>query len=99
YDKKGNKVDECGSGGRGKGDGNCFRCGLPGHRFFECPKKEVKCLKCGDPRHKTKECKKSVVCFNFKEEGHKRNVCKKPRVVGGKVFALDDGDVEADNLI
>ncbi|MCI33777.1 cellular nucleic acid-binding protein, partial [Trifolium medium] len=34
YDKKGKKVDESGSGG------NCFKCGLPGHRFFECPKKD-----------------------------------------------------------
>ncbi|MCI84209.1 cellular nucleic acid-binding protein, partial [Trifolium medium] len=30
YDKKGKKVDEGGSGGRGEGDGNCFKCGLPG---------------------------------------------------------------------
>ncbi|MCI34706.1 cellular nucleic acid-binding protein, partial [Trifolium medium] len=37
YNKRGKKVDEGGSGGKGKGDGNCFRCGLPGHRFFECP--------------------------------------------------------------
>ncbi|MCI87530.1 cellular nucleic acid-binding protein, partial [Trifolium medium] len=68
-------------------------------RFFECPKKEGKCFKCGDPGHKTEECKKPVVCFNCKEEGHKSNVCKKPRVARGKVFALDGGDVEADNLI
>ncbi|PNX63432.1 hypothetical protein L195_g061624 [Trifolium pratense] len=26
-------------------------------------------------------------------------MCKKPRAAGGKVFALDGGDVEADNLI
>ncbi|MCI38273.1 cellular nucleic acid-binding protein, partial [Trifolium medium] len=48
YDKKGKKVDEGGSGGKGKGDGNCFKCGLLGHRFFECPKKDGKCYKCGD---------------------------------------------------
>ncbi|MCI76210.1 hypothetical protein A2U01_0097479, partial [Trifolium medium] len=55
--------------------------------------------KCGDPSHKADQCPKGVVCFNWKEAGHKSNVCKKPRVAGGKVFALDDGDVEADNLI
>ncbi|MCI96383.1 cellular nucleic acid-binding protein, partial [Trifolium medium] len=35
----GKKPDEGGSGG-GKvgGDRSCFKCGLPGHRFFECPK-------------------------------------------------------------
>ncbi|MCI55819.1 hypothetical protein A2U01_0077070, partial [Trifolium medium] len=42
---------------------------------------------------------KGVVCFNCKEAGHKSNVSKKPRVAEGKVFALDDGDAEADNLI
>ncbi|MCI86220.1 cellular nucleic acid-binding protein, partial [Trifolium medium] len=52
-----------------------------------------------DPGHKADQCKKGVVCFNCKETGHKSNVCKKPRVAGGKVFALDGGDVEADNLI
>ncbi|MCI53717.1 cellular nucleic acid-binding protein, partial [Trifolium medium] len=71
YDKKGKKVDEGGSGGKGRGDGNCFKCGLPGHRFFECPKKDGKCFKYGDPGHKADECKKPVVCFNCKEEGHK----------------------------
>ncbi|MCI59563.1 cellular nucleic acid-binding protein, partial [Trifolium medium] len=45
------------------------------------------------------QCMKGVVCFNCKEAGHKSNVCKKPRAAGGKVFALDGGDVEADNLI
>ncbi|MCI96133.1 hypothetical protein A2U01_0117433, partial [Trifolium medium] len=45
------------------------------------------------------QCPKGVVCFNYKEAGHKINVCKKPRAAGGKVFALDEGDVEADNLI
>ncbi|XP_045803780.1 uncharacterized protein LOC123897255 isoform X2 [Trifolium pratense] len=99
YDKKGKKSDEGGSSGKGKGNGNCFKCGLPGHRFFECPRKDDKCLKCGKIDHKTEECKKPVVCFNCKEEGHKSHVCKKPRVAGGKVFALDGGDVEADNLI
>ncbi|MCI39754.1 cellular nucleic acid-binding protein, partial [Trifolium medium] len=50
YDKRGKKPDEGGnSGGRVGGDMNCFKCGQPGHRFFECPKKDVKCLKCGDP--------------------------------------------------
>ncbi|MCI82158.1 cellular nucleic acid-binding protein, partial [Trifolium medium] len=52
-----------------------------------------------DLGHKAEECKKPVVCFNCKEGGHKSNVCKKPRVTEGKVFALDGGDVEADNLI
>ncbi|MCI64974.1 hypothetical protein A2U01_0086232, partial [Trifolium medium] len=50
-------------------------------------------------RKKADQCKKGVVCFNCKEASHKSNVCKKPRVAGEKVFALDGGDVEADNLI
>ncbi|MCI55537.1 cellular nucleic acid-binding protein, partial [Trifolium medium] len=87
------------SGGRGRGDRNCFICGLPGHHLFECPKKDGKCFKCGDPGHKADQCKKGVVCFNYKEEGHKSAVCKKSRVAGGKVFALDGGDAEANNLI
>ncbi|MCI90820.1 hypothetical protein A2U01_0112114, partial [Trifolium medium] len=45
------------------------------------------------------QCPKGVVCFNCKEAGQESNVCKKPRATGGKVFALDGGDVEADNLI
>ncbi|MCI64052.1 cellular nucleic acid-binding protein, partial [Trifolium medium] len=50
YDKGGKKVNEGGSsGGKGGVDRNCFKCGLSGHRFFECPKKDGKCLKCGDP--------------------------------------------------
>ncbi|MCI89681.1 hypothetical protein A2U01_0110970, partial [Trifolium medium] len=45
YDKRGKKADEGGSsGGKGGGDKNCFKCGLPGHRFFECPKRDGKCL-------------------------------------------------------
>ncbi|MCI95421.1 hypothetical protein A2U01_0116719, partial [Trifolium medium] len=47
----------------------------------------------------TEACKNPAVCFNCKEEGHKSHVCKKPRAAGGKVFALDGSDVEADNLI
>ncbi|MCI82111.1 cellular nucleic acid-binding protein, partial [Trifolium medium] len=53
----------------------------------------------GDPNHKADQCPKGVVCFNCKETGHKSSVCKKPRVAGGKVFALDGGDVETDSLI
>ncbi|MCI70590.1 cellular nucleic acid-binding protein, partial [Trifolium medium] len=69
YDKRGKKADEGGSGG-GKGGGvrDCFICGVPGHRFFECPKKDGRCFKCGDPGHKADQCKKGVVCFNCKEE-------------------------------
>ncbi|MCI24862.1 GRAS family transcription factor [Trifolium medium] len=39
YDKKGKKSEE-GSSGKGKNDGKCFKCGLLGHRFFECPSQE-----------------------------------------------------------
>ncbi|MCI64759.1 cellular nucleic acid-binding protein, partial [Trifolium medium] len=78
---------------------DCPICGVPGHRFFEFPKKEGRCFKCGDPGHKADQCPKGVVCFNCKEAGHKSNACKKPRAAGSKVFALDGGDVEADNLI
>ncbi|MCI67610.1 gag protein, partial [Trifolium medium] len=60
YDKGGKKVNEGSSGGRGGGTRNCFTCGLPGHHFFECPKKEGKCFKCGDPGHKADQCKKGV---------------------------------------
>ncbi|MCI49097.1 cellular nucleic acid-binding protein, partial [Trifolium medium] len=92
--------DEGGSsGGKGGVVRNCFTCGLPGHHFLECLKKNERCFKCGDPGHKTDQCKKGVVCFNCKEAGHKSNVCKKSRVAEGKVFALDGGDAEADNLI
>ncbi|MCI55804.1 cellular nucleic acid-binding protein, partial [Trifolium medium] len=91
YGRGGKKPDEGGtSGGKTGGvDRSCFKCGLPGHHFFECPKNDGKCLKCGDPNHKTGQCKKGVVCLNCKEAGHKSNVCKKPRAAGGKVFALD----------
>ncbi|MCI60473.1 cellular nucleic acid-binding protein, partial [Trifolium medium] len=44
YDKGGKKVNEGGSSGKGKGDGNCFMCGLSGHRFFDCPKNDGKCF-------------------------------------------------------
>ncbi|MCI94153.1 hypothetical protein A2U01_0115451, partial [Trifolium medium] len=41
YGRGGKKPDESGSnGGKVGGDGNCFKCGLPGHRFFECPKND-----------------------------------------------------------
>ncbi|MCI60476.1 cellular nucleic acid-binding protein, partial [Trifolium medium] len=36
YDKKGKK-EEGGSSGKRKGDGKCFKCGVFGHRAFECP--------------------------------------------------------------
>ncbi|MCI45648.1 cellular nucleic acid-binding protein, partial [Trifolium medium] len=90
YGREGKKPDEGGtSGGKVGGiDKNCFKCGLSGHHFFECPKKDWKCFKCGDLNHKTDQCPKGVVCFNCKEDGHKSNVCKKPRAAGGKVFAL-----------
>ncbi|MCI85363.1 cellular nucleic acid-binding protein, partial [Trifolium medium] len=43
----GRKPDEGGSsGGKVVGDRNCFKCGQPGHRFFECPKNDGRCLKC-----------------------------------------------------
>ncbi|MCI78916.1 cellular nucleic acid-binding protein, partial [Trifolium medium] len=74
---------------RGGGARDCPICGVPGHRFFKCPKKEGRCFKCGDHGHKADQCKKGVVCFNCKEAGYKSNVCKKPRAAGGKVFALD----------
>ncbi|MCI61796.1 hypothetical protein A2U01_0083053, partial [Trifolium medium] len=46
YGRGGKKPDE---GGKVGSDRNYFKCGLPGHRFFECPKNDGKCLKCGDP--------------------------------------------------
>ncbi|MCI86870.1 cellular nucleic acid-binding protein, partial [Trifolium medium] len=37
----GKKPDEGGSsGGKVGGDRSCFKCGLPGHHFFECPKND-----------------------------------------------------------
>ncbi|MCI97049.1 hypothetical protein A2U01_0118349, partial [Trifolium medium] len=40
YGRGGKKPDEGGSsGGRGGGVKTCFTCGLPGHHFFDCPKK------------------------------------------------------------
>ncbi|MCI97442.1 hypothetical protein A2U01_0118743, partial [Trifolium medium] len=46
----GKKPDESStSGGRGGGAKTCFTCGLPGHHFFDCPKKNERCYKCGDP--------------------------------------------------
>ncbi|MCI87610.1 hypothetical protein A2U01_0108894, partial [Trifolium medium] len=39
YGRGGKKPDEGGSsGGKVGSDRSCFKCGLPGHRFFECPK-------------------------------------------------------------
>ncbi|MCI11066.1 cellular nucleic acid-binding protein, partial [Trifolium medium] len=60
---------------------------------------EGKCLKCGKLDHSTNECKKTIVCYNCKEEGYKSNVCKKPRAAGGKVIALSGDAGDADNLI
>ncbi|MCI59738.1 cellular nucleic acid-binding protein, partial [Trifolium medium] len=57
YDKRGKKPDEGSSFGRGGGIRNCFTCGLPGHHFFDCTKKDGKCFKCGDPGHKADQCK------------------------------------------
>ena len=36
-------IDFINSKGKGKGNGNCYNCGKPGHRAFECPhpKKET----------------------------------------------------------
>ncbi|MCI94695.1 hypothetical protein A2U01_0115993, partial [Trifolium medium] len=40
YGRGGRKPDEGGSsGGRGSEVRNCFTCGLPGHHFYDCPKK------------------------------------------------------------
>ncbi|MCI50095.1 cellular nucleic acid-binding protein, partial [Trifolium medium] len=50
YDNGGKKINEGGSsGGRGGGVKNCFSCGLSGHHFIDCPRKNEKCFKCGDP--------------------------------------------------
>ncbi|MCI76285.1 hypothetical protein A2U01_0097554, partial [Trifolium medium] len=59
YGREGKKPDESGSsGGRGGGARDCPICGVSGHRFFECPRKEGRCYKCGDPGHKADQCKK-----------------------------------------
>ncbi|MCI85347.1 hypothetical protein A2U01_0106626, partial [Trifolium medium] len=40
YGRGGKKPDEGSpSGGRGGGGKTCFTCGLSGHHFFDCPKK------------------------------------------------------------
>ncbi|MCI55650.1 hypothetical protein A2U01_0076901, partial [Trifolium medium] len=40
YGRGGRRPNEGGSsGGRGGGAKTCFTCGLPGHHFFDCPKK------------------------------------------------------------
>ncbi|MCI52638.1 cellular nucleic acid-binding protein, partial [Trifolium medium] len=45
-------------------------------------------------------CRVKVTCFNCGEEGHKSPVCKKPKKVMGKVFALSGEDADqVDNLI
>ncbi|MCI51998.1 cellular nucleic acid-binding protein, partial [Trifolium medium] len=55
YGDKGKKGVES-SGGRKKGNGNCFKCGEMGHKFYECLKKEDKFFKCGKLGHKTNAC-------------------------------------------
>ncbi|MCI97996.1 hypothetical protein A2U01_0119298, partial [Trifolium medium] len=47
YGRGGKKPDEGGtSGGQGGGARDCPVCGVPDHRFFECPKKDGRCFKC-----------------------------------------------------
>ncbi|MCI61862.1 gag protein, partial [Trifolium medium] len=61
YGRGGRRPDEgSGSGGRGNGVRNCFNCGLPGHHFYDCPKKGGKCFKCGDLGHMADQCSKGV---------------------------------------
>ncbi|MCI88322.1 hypothetical protein A2U01_0109609, partial [Trifolium medium] len=45
YGRGGRRPDEgSGSGGGGSRVRNCFTCGLPGHHFYDCPKKGGKCF-------------------------------------------------------
>ncbi|MCI65944.1 cellular nucleic acid-binding protein, partial [Trifolium medium] len=71
-----------------------------GHMSFDCPRKADKCLNCGRLGHMTEACRGKVTCFNCGEDGHKSLVCKKPKKMMGKVFALSGEDADqVDNLI
>ncbi|XP_058727485.1 uncharacterized protein LOC131598976 [Vicia villosa] len=82
----------------------CFRCGVEGHRVFECKKEVTTCFKCGRPGHIVSNCRASarVTCYNCGERGHIRTKCDKPNKeqAKGKVFALSGAETTSkDNLI
>ncbi|XP_020208674.1 uncharacterized protein LOC109793620 [Cajanus cajan] len=64
---------------------NCYNCGKPGHRAYECPlPREITCFKCQEKGHRARDCPKNKTT----EVG---GSASKPRATG-RVFALSGAE-------
>lgn len=86
----------------------CDRCGGKNHYVKDCKvdKNSLKCTKCGKIGHIEKVCRsklktKPIVCFNCREEGHKKVNCpllqkeRKSEIIN----ALNDGSVDVPDVL
>ncbi|XP_020209748.1 DNA-binding protein HEXBP-like, partial [Cajanus cajan] len=66
---------------------NCFKCGEPGHRAYECQaSKVITCFNCQEKGHKARECPK-----NKKGTTEVGGSTSKPRAMG-RVFSLSGAE-------
>jgi hypothetical protein len=90
YDGKG-KGKVGGSSGRGRNsDDKCFKCGVIGHRSYECPRGE-RCFKCGNIGHKADKCTKKITCFNCGEERSQEHGMQEAKEGGWKGVCFEWG--------
>ncbi|RDY09260.1 gag-pol, partial [Mucuna pruriens] len=77
---------------------NCYRCGRPGHRAYQCEARDVTCFRCNERGHISHDCPRTRQ-ESATASGSASGSASKPKATG-RVFALSGTEAaQSDDLI